>query len=252
MPHAIALLGLVGAGMAYALLRRCGGQGRRSWAAPAASAVAWGAIDFAYAPPWWVVLAGFLGVCVAIQHLFRSRQGGSAARIAAVAVPGLGMTLRSAPGGKHIGAWASDPPEDPPFVLTLDFVGATEDQYEVVLWAPLGKGPPAELLVHHYDAPKDVQGLLKSDPVGGLPGQPGWMSVRAEPADYAFELLDPKTLELLIGILDFRSRDREVYVFFQDKTLHVAATAVFGEGELRRLLELAAAFFHKARQPRPR
>lgn len=249
MSHAAALLGLAAAGAAYFLLLRFGGRGWRSWAGPAASAIAWWAIDSAYGPPWWVTLAGFLGVCVLIHRFVRGRQEVEARRVDSVEVSSLKMTLRRVQSGKHVGVWASEPRG---LDLTLDFVGAAEDQYEVILWTTAEKGLPGALLVHHYDAPKDVQGLLKAGLVGGLPGLPGWMCVRGEPADCAFDLLDARTLDLLVGILGLRSRGREVYAFFQGRGLHIASTGVFTEGELRRLLALAAELFQRIRQPRPR
>jgi len=247
----LALLGLVLAAAAYSLIRRFADREMQSWAGPVASAVAWGGIDFAFDPPWWVTLAGFVLVCVVIHYFLRSKLRDKAWQVNRVEVPRAHLTLRRVPdpSDRHVALWTSAPEKDgaqqerPPLNIALSFVGETEDEYEVVLWAQSPRELPGALLAHHSSAVGDFKVLLDSDPVTGILGQPAWLCVRASPSDYAFRVLDIKTVSLLIDIVNFRSAEREVYLYFQGHKMGIGSTRVFGEGELRRLLPLAAEIF---------
>ena len=247
----LALLGLVLAAAAYCLIRRLADREMQSWAGPVASAVAWGGIDFAYDPPWWVTLVGFVIVCVVIHYFLRSKLRDKAWQVDKVEVPRAGLSLRRVPdpSNRYVALWTSAPAIDgtpqarPPLNIALSFVGETEDEYEVVLWAQTPREMPGSFLAHYGGAVGDFKVLLDTEPVTGILGQPTWLCVRASPSDYAFRLLDFKTLSVVIDIINFRSAEREVYIYLQGHKMGIGSTRVFGEGELRRLLPLAAELF---------
>jgi len=252
---ALALLSLAAAAAAYALIRRLADREMQSWAGPAASAVAWGGIDFAFDLPWWVTVVGFVLVCVVIHYILRSKLEEKASKVDRVDVPRSGLVMRRVPdpSNRHVALWTSAPEKDgepqagPPLNIALSFVGETEDEYEVVLWAQTPRELPGAFLAHHGSAVGDFKVLLDTEPVTGIMGQPLWLCVRASPSDYAFRLLDFRTLSIVIDIVNFRSAEREVYIYFQGHKMGIGSTRVFGEGELRRLLALAAELFVRGR-----
>ncbi|MBI5244697.1 MAG: hypothetical protein HY922_13595 [Elusimicrobia bacterium] len=274
LQHALAVLSLAAAAAAYFLIRRFADRELQSWAGPTASALAWGGLDYAYDLPWWVIIIGFVIVCVVIHYGLRSKLQNKANKIERVEVPQAGLTLRRIPdpSNRHVALWTSAPELDeppssgeengrpartaapwprpsqpPPLVIALSFTGETEDEYEVVLWSQTPAELPGAFLAYHSNAVGDFRALLDTEPVTGIMGLPVWLCVRASPSDYAFHLLDYKTLSLLIDIINFRSAERDIYVYFQGRKLGIGSTRVFGESELRKILGLSAELFQKIR-----
>ena len=236
-----------------------GDREARSWALPAAVAVLAGGIGYAFYLPGWLTAGLFLLILFLLHRSVRGRLERAAKGLARVEVPEIGVVLQreADPGKEAVAVWTGVPRKDRSVVtagsvpaapeaglaLRLSFRGETEDAYSVVLESESARFVYGVMVCHHAAAPPRYEDkvLAEAEPLSDLPGLTPDIVVRAVPADYAFTLLDLRTLTSVAEIIALRGASREVYLTVSGPRMRVASDRVFSKGELERLLQAAAA-----------
>ncbi|MFH1725677.1 MAG: hypothetical protein ABII00_13795 [Elusimicrobiota bacterium] len=249
-PLVILALSAVGAAAIGGSLYKSGNREAGTWAVPVGAAVLIGGAGYALYLPNWLVVGVFLTVLFLFHRTVRGRLLRAARGIGEVAVPELELVLRRLPepeGKKAVAVWSSgEGPE--PLDMSLDFVGEAEDEYSVILSAEAPRFRPGVLVIHDRRASGECLRVLRErEPVVDLKGQAADMVVRSLPVDYAFGVLDLRTLAALQDIFELRTEKRELYVHVSGRYMRVISSAIFREDELRTLVARAAVVFERVR-----
>jgi hypothetical protein len=250
LPGLITAILALGLGMA---LRQWGGRKYQKHAVPAAAAVLMIGIDLSYDLPFYVYLVALFVAPLLFHRSVKGKLSAAAAKITDLTVPRLGLSLKRTPGSSdaHIGFWRSEalPGAAPlqPLLLTLDFAGEVEDDYQVSVWGTSQKYFPVHLVVHHPHAEDVLSGFPKElAPVADIPGCKGW-GVRCNEIDFALSLLDQKASAALTEIFSLRTDEREMYVEVNGGVIRLVSNRTFNEDELRTMLEAMALWVHRVR-----
>jgi hypothetical protein len=243
IPGLVTAIIAVGLGMA---LRQWGGRKYHRHAIPATAAVLMIGIDLAYDLPFYVYIAALFIAPLLFHRSIKGRLQAAASKIPELSVARLGLSLKQTPdsSGKHIGLWQT---EAPPLLLTLDFAGEVEDDYQVSVWGTSQKYFPVQLVVYHPQAEEVMSGFPKElTPVADIPGCKNW-GVRCNELDFALSLLDQKAAAALTEIFSLRTDEREMYMEIHGGVIRMISNRTFNEDELRTMLEAMALWVHRVR-----
>jgi hypothetical protein len=250
LPGLITAILALGLGMA---LRKWGGRKYQRHAVPAAAAVLMIGIDLAYDLPFYVYIVALFVAPLLFHRSVKGKLSAAAAKIPELSVPRLGLSLRLTPdpSGQHIAFWRSEdsPGAAPlqPILLTLDFAGEAEDDYQVSVWGTSQKYFPVRLVVYHPNAEDVLAGFPKQlAPVAGIPGCKDW-GVRCNELDFALSVLDQKAAAALIEVFSLRTDEREMYLEVDGGVIRVVSNRTFNEDELRTMLEAMVLWVHRVR-----
>lgn len=250
LPGLITAILALGSWMA---LREWGGPKYRKHAVAVAAAVLLIGVDLAYELPIYVYAVALFVAPLLFHRSVKAKLSSAAARITELSVPRLGLSLALMPdqSGAHIGLWQTaalpGAAPAPPILLTLDFAGEVEDDYQVSVWGTSQKYFPVRLVVHHPDAVDVLAGFPKElAPVADIPGCKGW-GVRCNEIDFALSLLDQKAAAALTEVFSLRSDEREMYLEVDGGVIRVISNRTFDEDELRTMLEAMVLWVHRVR-----
>ena len=230
----------------WAALRQFGGRGYRQYAVPVAAAILIFGVDYVFDLPTWSYLIAILVTPFIYHRSVKSRLAAAARAINDVKAEADGVRLILADDitGTHAAAWRIAPlegsgaPAGLPLVK-LELQGEVEDEYQVLLWAPVRPFRPVSLVIHHKDA-ETLAGKLTKAPALDLSGAPSWLIARAEPFDFGLLLLDRPTLAFASTILELRGDEREVAIQLDGGATRVVSSKTLDEEELRTLLRAFA------------
>ncbi|MBI3299735.1 MAG: hypothetical protein HYZ75_16335 [Elusimicrobia bacterium] len=245
------VLGLAAAAGLYVGLNRWGGAELRGWAAPGAAAVAAGSLGHALNLPSWVTVGVFLGALFLFHKKARERLAAEAAAVGAVRAEGTGWLLEPmpTPPGATVGGWSCRDGSDPePVVFTLEYEGQKEEDFKTILFSRSKRFRPGLLVAHRAKAEGDAAKIMaEREEIGGLPGQDDAVTLRATPPDYAFALLDFKTLNAVQELLQASRAGREVYLHLNGPELRVVCEGMPGREDIAFLLAKAAVLSQRLR-----
>lgn len=228
---------------AWAGLRSYGGKKFRQYAVPVAGAILIFGVDYVFDLPTWSYL---IAICVTPFFYNRTVKG----RLARIAreiqelkdeKEGVRLLFADDVPGAHAGAWRIAPlegagsPQGLP-LAKLELQGEVEDEYQVVLSAPVRPFRKVSLVIHHKDADTLASRMTKADAIE-LVGAPSWFIARAEPFDFGLVLLDRATIGLLSEVLELRNDEREVFIQLDGHVARVIASRTFERAELELLLK---------------
>lgn len=245
---AVASLGAA-AGL-YWGLSRFGNPELRGWAAPGAAALAAGGVGQSLGLPVWITLGAFFGALFLLHRKARERLAVEAKAVGKVVAPEAGWTLEAMPAaGSSVAAWTCRDGADPdPVVFTLEYAGEKEEDFIVTLSALAAKFKPGMLVAHRAGVPGAAPAVLADRaPVDGLPGQTDAVVFRCLPPDYAFALLDLKTLVALQELCELSRSEREVYAVVNGPELKVVCGGLPAREDIAALLAKAAVVFARLR-----
>ena len=137
LPGLITAILALGSWMA---LREWGGTKYRKHAVPVAAAVLLIGVDVSYELPIYVYAVALFVAPLLFHRSVKAKLSSAAARITELSVPRLGLSLALMPdqSGAHVGLWQTaalpGAAPAPPILLTLDFAGEVEDDYQVSIW----------------------------------------------------------------------------------------------------------------------
>ncbi|MBI4423787.1 MAG: hypothetical protein HY554_08675 [Elusimicrobia bacterium] len=255
---------------------RLGGRTGRHYAVAISAAVMIVGLDLAYELPLYAYLSGILLAPFMYHRGVRSRLTAAAAALAPIELPELGIRLRRTADKdpRRIGVWSAERLEDraaagevpivalpaglqvlapgtepASLVLTLEFEGELDDDYQIALSGEASRPVAGKLALLHRQSVGHFTEIFEEYPeVDNLPGMEPWMLIRSEPADFAFQLLDPNGLQTLHALFSLQSEERQMYTVIDGKDIHVVATRTFDAEELKTLLAAGARWIQKVRQ----
>jgi hypothetical protein len=233
---------------AWAALRNFGGKKYRQYAVPVAGAILIIGVDLAYDLPFWAYGIAIFVAPMLFHRSVRGKLQAAARAMTEIKMESSDVKLLLADdlSGKHVAIWRIAPiegqgsPEGLP-LASLDFQGETDDEYQIILWAPLKPFRPVSLVIHHKDAETLAARLTKA-PAIDVQGLQDWMVVRSEPSDFGFEVLNDETMSLPRVILGLRNEDREVAIQVDGGAVRVILNQTVTKQELEALLEAFAAW----------
>ncbi|MDE2291450.1 MAG: hypothetical protein KGL53_05150 [Elusimicrobia bacterium] len=231
----LAALSLAGAAGLYLGLERWGGADLRGWAAPGAAALAAGGVGMALNLPSWITVAAFLGVLFLFHKKARERLSAEAASVGRVEAEG--GALEPAPAGEgRVAAWTRGDA-----VFSLEYAGEKDEDFVTTLSARAARFKPGTLVAQRAGVAGAASALLAGrQAVSELPGQSAAEALRCLPPDYAFAVLDFKTLSAVQELLQLSRADREVYAVLNGPEVKVVCQGLPGREDIRRMLEFAA------------
>lgn len=240
LPVALAAFGALAA---WGLLRNFGGKEYRRYAVPVAALILFIGLDEAFDFPAWSYLLALFVAPFFYHRGVRAKLEAAARAIPEVAVEGCDYRLALADDlpGKPVAVWRIAPREGSGApaglpLLTLEFQGEVEDEYQVLLWAPLRPFKPVSFVVHHKDAATLAARLTSADAID-VSGAQEWMVVRGKPSDFALEVLDQQALALPRAMLGLRSEERELALQVDGGAARVVSNRTFTKPELETLLQ---------------
>jgi hypothetical protein len=136
-----------------------------SWAMPIAGAILFGGIGYTFNIPDWLIVGGFLATPLVFHKNVKDQLKSSAKSLGRLKLSEERGELIAPPfqpdaPATRLGYWELAP--DRSSVLTLDFKGAEDEEYQVILAGQAGKGHSGVLSVQAPDSsleldPVDVQ-----------------------------------------------------------------------------------------------
>ena len=240
----LALLSLAAAAGLYFGLERWGGPDLRGWAAPAAAALAAGGVGQALSLPSWVTVGAFFGALFIFHKKARQRLAAEAAAVGVLEAPEAGWRLEPmpAPPGAGVAAWTCREASDPdPVVFALEYEGEKEDETKTFLLTKAARFRAGVLVAHRAGSGGEAAKLLSErEGVAELTGQTDSVAIRCVPADFAFALLDIKTLGALQELIELSRPDRDLYLHVNGPELRVVCEGMPGREDISRMLAKAS------------
>lgn len=240
----ISLSGLAAAAGLYFGLNRWGGPDLRGWAAPGAAALAAGALGQGLNLPSWVTVGLFLGALFLFHKNALKRLTAEAEAVGVVLSEGAGWKLEPMPSppGATVGAWACRDGQDPdPVVFSLEYEGQKEEDFKTILLSRSTRFKGGLMVAHRAGAAGEAAQLVTGrEPISELPGQDDAVVFRAVPPDYAFAVLDLKTLNAIQELIQLSRAEREVYLHLNGPELRVVCEGMPGREDIALMLSRAA------------
>lgn len=241
---ALAAASLAAAGGLYFGLLKWGGPDLRGWAAPGAAALGAGGVGMSLSLPSWLTLGLFFLALFVFHRKARERLAAEAAAVGRVEAPDAGWTLEPMPTNDpaRVSAWTCRDGQDPdPVVFTLEYAGEKDEDFVTTLSSRAARFRPGMMVAHRTGVAGAAAGVLKErEAVTGLEGQNDAVTLRCAPADYAFGVLDLKTLSALQELMDLSKAEREVYLLANGPELKVVCQGLPGREDVAGMLRKAA------------
>ncbi|MBI5595279.1 MAG: hypothetical protein HY928_04235 [Elusimicrobia bacterium] len=240
----LALLSLAAAAGLYFGMERWGGPELRGWAAPGAAALAAGGVGQALGLPSWATVGAFLGAMFIFHKKARQRLAAEAEAVGKLAVPEAGWLLEPlpSPGGACIASWSCRDGADPdPVVFALEYEGEKEEEAKTFLLARATRFRAGVLVAHRPGSDGEAARLLSErESVSELTGQTDSVVIRCVPPDFAFAVLDIKTLGALQELIGLSRPERSLYLHVNGPELRVVCEGMPGREDIRAMLTRAA------------